>query len=152
MVGRPAEGADEEVLEAELDRAAEEMEEQEWLTRRRDAEVRKRPLIEKWVREADEGNSQMLERYEYSRRASFKSSAMKRLIAELSGGAVDDESVIVVRGIAKLFVAELIELASDIRDATDPRSAITPAHITDALNQMPPETSRGARKRSRFWR
>ncbi|KAJ1628470.1 hTAFII28-like protein conserved region-domain-containing protein [Pavlovales sp. CCMP2436] len=147
-----SEGADEDVLEVELDRAAEEMEEQEWLTRRRDAEVRKLPLIEKWVSEADEGRPAMLERYEYSRRASFKSSAMKRLITELSGGTVDDESVIVVRGIAKLFVAELVELASDIRDAADPRSAITPAHLTDALNQMPAKTSCGARKRSKFWR
>jgi hypothetical protein len=140
---------EEGLLEAELERAADEMEEQEWLRRRQDAEVRKGPLIDKWIREAEEGRPEMLERYEYSRRASFKPGSMKRLLTELSGATVDDESVIVVRGIAKLFVAELIELAADVRAAEDAESPISAAHIRDALNQMPVE---GALKRSRFWR
>lgn len=145
---------DEELLEAELERAAEEMEEHEWLRRRRDAEVRKGPLIDQWIRDADEGRPEMLERYEYSRRTSFKPSAMKRLVSELAGATVDDDSVIVVRGIAKLFVAELIELAADVRAESEPESTgpIRPAHIRDALNRMPAEGALGPQKRAKFWR
>jgi hypothetical protein len=142
--------AEEALLENELDRAAEEMEEQEWMRRRRDAEVRKGPLIDKWVRDAEEGRPEMLERYEYARRASFKPGVMKKLITELTGTAPDDDSIIVVRGVAKLFIAELIELASDVRDSVDPGGSIKPAHIRDALNRLPADG--GTHKRSKFWR
>lgn len=145
---------EEELLEAELERAAEEMEEHEWLRRRRDAEVRKGPLIDKWIRDADDGHPEMLERYEYSRRASFKPAAMKRLMSELASASVDDDSVIVVRGIAKLFVAELIELAADVRseDEAGANGPIRPSHIRDALNRMPSTGALGPRKRAKFWR
>ncbi|KAG8460127.1 hypothetical protein KFE25_014272 [Diacronema lutheri] len=143
---------DQELLEAELERAAEEMEEHEWLSRRRDAELRKGALIDQWTREADAGRPEMLERYEYSRRASFKPGAMKRLMCELTGTTVDDDSVIVVRGIAKLFVAELVELAADVRAEAEPDGPIRPAHVRDALNRMTAGGVCGPRKRSKFWR
>mmetsp|Transcript_22885 Transcript_22885/g.58864 ORF Transcript_22885/g.58864 Transcript_22885/m.58864 type:complete len:147 (+) Transcript_22885:131-571(+) len=145
----------EDTLDEELDRAAAEMEEEEWLRRRREAEVRKGPLIEHLLREAELGRPEMLNRYEFARRTSFKPSSMKKLMTELSGTAVDDDAVIIMRGIAKVFAAELIEAASDVREEAAPESVVQPHHVREALHRLQRESAipplRKYRRR-RFWR
>lgn len=142
-------------LDEELERAAAEMEETEWLRRRQDAEMRNGPLVEHLLREAELGRPELLNRYEFARRSSFKPTAMKRLMTELAGTAVEDDAVIVVRGIAKVFAAELIEASSEVRDEAAPDGAIQPQHVRRALHRLqgddaiPPLKKY---KRRRFWR
>lgn len=146
---------DEEQLEEELEQAADRLEEEEWLRRRRDAEKRKGQMIDKWLQDATTGHPDMLERYEHSRRASFRPTHMKRLMVDKLGLAVDDDMVIVMRGIAKVFVAEVIEEAAQLRNAEAPGIPVGPVHIRRALADLHtrPKARKPLRYRRRiFWR
>lgn len=50
-----------------------------------------------------------LDRYEAMRRASFPKSAIKKLIQQFTGVSVNQNVVIAIAGMAKVFVGELIE-------------------------------------------
>ena len=60
-------------------------------------------------------------RYEIYRRAHLPKPAMKKILTSLLGQPVQPSSVIVVAGVAKVFVGEVVEMALGIREETRKR-------------------------------
>lgn len=80
-----------------------------------------------------------LHRYEIFRRHGFKKETIKRLIQKVydqHSGGINPNCTIVVSGVAKVFVGELIELARSIMDSAGESGPITPFFILEAHRRM----------------
>ena len=71
-----------------------------------------------------------LVRYETFRRSGFPKSAIKKYIINVIGQAVNPNFVIVVSGLAKVFVGEIIEVAKIIQNEQQETGPLLPSHIT----------------------
>ncbi|KAI6219185.1 HTAFII28-like protein region [Aphelenchoides fujianensis] len=81
-------------------------------------------------------NQEQLDRYEAMRRASFPKSAVKKLIHQYTGVSVNQNVVIAIAGMAKVFVGELVEEALDIKDSLKEEGPLTPRHLNLAVKEM----------------
>jgi len=83
-------------------------------------------------------SQEQLDRYEAMRRASYPKSHMRRLIQQFTHGtAVNQNVVIAIAGMAKVFTGELIEEALDIKDGEGKEDTpLTPRHLHLALDAM----------------
>uniref|UniRef100_A0A915DDQ1 Transcription initiation factor TFIID subunit 11 n=1 Tax=Ditylenchus dipsaci TaxID=166011 RepID=A0A915DDQ1_9BILA len=83
-------------------------------------------------------NQEQLDRYEAMRRASFPKSVVRRLIHQFTDATVNQNVVIAIAGMAKVFTGELIEEALDIqqKEATEEDSSITPRHLFLAYDRL----------------
>jgi len=80
---------------------------------------------------------EQLERYEVMRRASFPKSSVRRLITQFTGTVVNQNVVIAIAGMAKVFTGELIEEALDLQEAEGSAGeALTPRHLHLALSAL----------------
>ncbi|KAH7730272.1 Protein TAF-11.1 [Aphelenchoides avenae] len=80
---------------------------------------------------------EQLERYEQMRRASFPKSVIRRLITQFTGVSVNQNVVIAIAGMAKVFVGELVEEALDIQEAAQEKDTpLSPRHVTLAYEKM----------------
>lgn len=82
-------------------------------------------------------SEEQMSRYESFRRAGFQKSNMKRLLASISGTPkISVPMTIVVSGIAKMFVGELVETARMVMSERKESGPIRPCHIREAYRRL----------------
>ncbi|EPS69561.1 hypothetical protein M569_05203, partial [Genlisea aurea] len=78
-----------------------------------------------------------MSRYESFRRSGFQKSSMKRLLSSITGSAkVSVPMTIVVSGIAKVFVGELVETARMVMGERRDAGPIRPCHMREAYRRL----------------
>ncbi|KAK9068250.1 hypothetical protein SSX86_012361 [Deinandra increscens subsp. villosa] len=78
-----------------------------------------------------------MSRYESFRRSGFQKSVMKRLLGSITGSnKVSMPMTIVVSGIAKIFVGELVETAKVVMKERKESGPIRPCHIREAYRRL----------------
>lgn len=80
---------------------------------------------------------EQMNRYESFRRSGFQKANMKRLLTSITGSSkISVPMTIVVSGIAKMFVGELIETARIVMTERKERGPIRPCHIREAYRRL----------------
>ncbi|XP_039117256.1 transcription initiation factor TFIID subunit 11-like [Dioscorea cayenensis subsp. rotundata] len=80
---------------------------------------------------------EQMSRYESFRRSGFQKSTMKRILAGITGSQkISIPMTIVVSGIAKMFVGELIETARMVMTERKDCGPIRPCHIREAYRRL----------------
>ncbi|KAE7996444.1 hypothetical protein FH972_001170 [Carpinus fangiana] len=80
---------------------------------------------------------EQMSRYESFRRAGFQKSNMKRLLASITGTQkISVPMTIVVSGIAKMFVGELVETARMVMTERRESGPIRPCHIRESYRRL----------------
>ncbi|KAM7510677.1 hypothetical protein LguiB_009552 [Lonicera macranthoides] len=80
---------------------------------------------------------EQMSRYESYRRSGFQKANMKRLLASITGSAkISMPMTIVVSGIAKIFVGELVETARMVMAERNDSGPIRPCHIREAYRRL----------------
>ncbi|XP_062217822.1 transcription initiation factor TFIID subunit 11 [Phragmites australis] len=80
---------------------------------------------------------QQMNRYESFRRSGFQKSNMKRLLVGITGSQkISIPTSIVVSGIAKMFVGELIETGKIVMTERKDSGPIRPCHIREAYRRL----------------
>ncbi|KAL2480861.1 putative Histone-fold [Abeliophyllum distichum] len=78
-----------------------------------------------------------MSRYESFRRSGFQKSNMKRLLTSITGSAkISMPMTIVVSGIAKMFVGELVETARIVMAERKESGPIRPCHMREAYRRL----------------
>ncbi|XP_006644523.3 transcription initiation factor TFIID subunit 11 [Oryza brachyantha] len=78
-----------------------------------------------------------MNRYESFRRSGFQKSNMKKLLASITGSQkISLPTTIVVSGIAKMFVGELIETARIVMTERKDSGPVRPCHIREAYRRL----------------
>ncbi|CAM0872373.1 unnamed protein product [Alopecurus aequalis] len=78
-----------------------------------------------------------MNRYESFRRSGFQKSNMKKLLASITGSQkISMPTTIVVSGIAKMFVGEVIETARIVMSERKDSGPIRPCHIKEAFRRL----------------
>ncbi|KAI8524811.1 hypothetical protein RHMOL_Rhmol13G0178900 [Rhododendron molle] len=97
--------------------------------------------------------AEQMSRYESFRRSGFQKSNMKRLLASFTGSAkISIPVTIVVSGIAKLFVGELVEAARIVMFERNESRPIRPCHIREAYRRLKLEGKVSKRSVPRLFR
>ncbi|XP_062116222.1 transcription initiation factor TFIID subunit 11 [Humulus lupulus] len=82
-------------------------------------------------------SEEQMSRYESFRRAGFQKSNMKRLLASITGTQkISVPLTIVVSGIAKMFVGELVETARMVMTERKESGPVRPCHIREAYRRL----------------
>ncbi|CAA2998114.1 transcription initiation factor TFIID subunit 11 [Olea europaea subsp. europaea] len=80
---------------------------------------------------------EQMSRYESFRRSGFQKSNMKRLLTSITGSAkISMPMTIVVSGIAKMFVGELVETARIVMAERGESGPIRPCHMREAYRRL----------------
>ncbi|KAK3165080.1 hypothetical protein QOZ80_1AG0028670 [Eleusine coracana subsp. coracana] len=80
---------------------------------------------------------EQMNRYESFRRSGFQKSNMKRILASITGSQkISIPTTIVVSGIAKMFVGELIETGKVVMTERKDSGPIRPCHIREAYRRL----------------
>eukprot|EP00743_Colponemidia_sp_Colp-15_P009143 GILK01009975.1.p1 GENE.GILK01009975.1~~GILK01009975.1.p1 ORF type:complete len:184 (-),score=32.92 GILK01009975.1:100-651(-) len=77
-----------------------------------------------------------LSRYEAFRRAAFPKNAVKKLMSTVANGAVGSLTAIVMGGIAKVYLGELVETAKLVMTEWQEDGPIRPRHLREAYRRM----------------
>ncbi|KAL9240390.1 hypothetical protein vseg_014615 [Gypsophila vaccaria] len=96
---------------------------------------------------------EQMSRYEAFRRAGFQKSNMKRLLVSITGSQkISVPMTIVVSGIAKMFVGELVETARTVMSERRESGPIRPCHMREAYRRLKVEGKVPRRAVSRLFR
>lgn len=96
---------------------------------------------------------QQMSRYESFRRAGFQKANMKRLLASITGTQkISMPITIVVSGIAKLFVGDVVETARIVMEERKESGPIRPCHLREAYRRLKLEGKVFKRSSSRLFR
>ncbi|KAK8938241.1 hypothetical protein KSP40_PGU015872 [Platanthera guangdongensis] len=80
---------------------------------------------------------EQMSRYESFRRSGFQKSNMKRLLASITGSQkISVPMTIVVSGIGKMFVGELVETARIVMTERKESGPVRPCHIREAYRRL----------------
>ncbi|CAI9761234.1 unnamed protein product [Fraxinus pennsylvanica] len=94
-----------------------------------------------------------MSRYESFRRSGFQKSNMKRLLTSITGSAkISMPMTIVVSGIAKMFVGELVETARIVMAERKESGPIRPCHMREAYRRLKLEGKIPKRSMPRLFR
>eukprot|EP00658_Telonema_sp_P-2_P041599 TRINITY_DN2977_c0_g1_i2.p1 TRINITY_DN2977_c0_g1~~TRINITY_DN2977_c0_g1_i2.p1 ORF type:complete len:155 (+),score=30.13 TRINITY_DN2977_c0_g1_i2:245-709(+) len=87
---------------------------------------------------------EQLQRYEFYRRSAFPVDALRKELHKFTGMEVDKKVGLAMAGVAKLFVAELMESAFAVMDERKEGSGATqPKHIREAFRRLRPGWKHG---------
>ncbi|KAK6915331.1 TAFII28-like protein domain [Dillenia turbinata] len=96
---------------------------------------------------------EQMSRYESFRRSGFQKSNMKRLLVSITGSQkISVPITIVMSGIAKMFVGELVETARVVMTERNDAGPIRPCHIREAYRRLKLEGKVPKRSVSRLFR
>ncbi|CAA6672990.1 unnamed protein product [Spirodela intermedia] len=85
-------------------------------------------------------SDEQMSRYESFRRSNFQKSNMKRLLTSITGSQkISMPMTIVVSGMAKMFVGELVETGKMIMVERNETGPIRPCHIREAYRRLKAE-------------
>jgi transcription initiation factor TFIID subunit 11 len=84
----------------------------------------------------DQFDEDQLRRYETYRRSGFPRSAMKKFIQGFLNQSVNPNFVIVMSGIAKVYVGEVVEEARKVMEEWGNDGALLPSHIREAQRRL----------------
>lgn len=79
---------------------------------------------------------EQMHRYETFRRVGFSRTIVKKIMQNVLGHAVNPNTVIVMGGIAKVFVGELVEEAKDVMDEWGENGPLLPSHLIEANRRL----------------
>ncbi|KAL7608796.1 transcription initiation factor TFIID subunit 11 [Lactuca sativa] len=80
---------------------------------------------------------EQMSRYESFRRSGFQKSVMKRLLGSITGSnKISMPMTIVVSGIAKIFVGELVETAKVVMKERKESGPLRPCHVREAYRRL----------------
>ncbi|XP_014515833.1 transcription initiation factor TFIID subunit 11 [Vigna radiata var. radiata] len=98
-------------------------------------------------------SEEQMSRYESFRRAGFQRANMKRLLASITGTQkISVPMTIVVSGIAKMFVGEVVETARIVMKERKESGPIRPCHLREAYRRLKLEGKVFKRSASRLFR
>lgn len=96
---------------------------------------------------------EQMSRYESFRRSGFQKANMKKLLASITGSQkISMPMTIVVSGIGKMFVGELVETARMVMSERKETGPIRPCHIREAYRRLKLEGKVPKRSVSRLFR
>ncbi|KAL3640493.1 transcription initiation factor TFIID subunit 11 [Castilleja foliolosa] len=96
---------------------------------------------------------EQMNRYESFRRSGFQRANMKRLLTNITGSSkVYVPVTIVMSGVAKMFVGELIEMARVVMAERRDTGPIRPCHIRESYRRLKLEGKTPKRSMSRLFR
>ncbi|XP_019161160.1 PREDICTED: transcription initiation factor TFIID subunit 11 isoform X2 [Ipomoea nil] len=96
---------------------------------------------------------EQMSRYESFRRSGFQKSNMKRLLVSITGSQkISVPMTIVMSGIAKMFVGELIETARMVMSERNDSGPIRPCHVREAYRRLKLEGKVPRRSAPRLFR
>ncbi|KAK4270617.1 hypothetical protein QN277_019401 [Acacia crassicarpa] len=96
---------------------------------------------------------EQMSRYESFRRAGFQKANMKRLLASITGTQkISVPMTIVVSGIAKMFVGDVVETARIVMKERKESGPIRPCHLREAYRRLKLEGKVFKRPASRLFR
>ncbi|KAL6503035.1 transcription initiation factor TFIID subunit 11 [Orobanche hederae] len=80
---------------------------------------------------------EQMSRYESFRRSGFQKPNMRRLLISITGSAkISDPMTIVMSGMAKMFVGELVETARVVMAEREDTGPIRPCHMREAYRRL----------------
>ncbi|CAM6112763.1 unnamed protein product [Calypogeia fissa] len=77
-----------------------------------------------------------MSRYECYRRSGFQRANMRRLLASVAGCPISIPMTIVMSGISKMFVGELVEIGRIVMTERNDVGPIRPCHIREAYRRL----------------
>ncbi|KAJ3376368.1 transcription initiation factor TFIID subunit 11, partial [Lobulomyces angularis] len=80
----------------------------------------------------DEEQSQ---RYEAYRRTKFSKAPIKKLVSNVLGQQIPPQATMIMAGVGKIFVGEIVELAKEVQEEWGHEGAISPAHLREAYRR-----------------
>jgi len=83
-----------------------------------------------------EFTQEQMNRHESYKRSAFQKSSIKRYMTSVSGAKINQNTVIVMAGITKIFLGEVVETAKEVMEEWGDTGAIKPAHIREAYQRM----------------
>eukprot|EP00250_Pteridium_aquilinum_P016992 c23399_g2_i1 orf=393-980(+) len=96
--------------------------------------------------------SEQMSRYECYRRSGFQKANMRRLLQSVAGCAISVPMTIVMSGIAKIFVGELIETGRTVMTERKETGPTRPCHIREAYRRLKLKGKVPLRSRPRLFR
>ncbi|CAI5524951.1 unnamed protein product [Closterium sp. Naga37s-1] len=100
----------------------------------------------------DRFTPEQMNRYEAYRRSGFKQASMRRLVHGVAGATVSPQLGIVMSGVAKLMVGELVETARLVMGERGDEGPIRPTHIREAYRRLKMEKRVPVRSRPPLFR
>lgn len=81
-------------------------------------------------------SEEQVDRYELFRRSCFPRNQIKRLMQQVGNTQVNNQVVIAMAGVAKVFVGELVEEALKVAEQRNYEGALLPSHIREAVRRL----------------
>mmetsp|Transcript_21293 Transcript_21293/g.67383 ORF Transcript_21293/g.67383 Transcript_21293/m.67383 type:complete len:121 (+) Transcript_21293:196-558(+) len=90
------------------------------------------------LRQLEKMHPDQMERYEAYRRSTFQKSNMKRLLSSIAGSGINvsPQLTIVMSGIAKMFVGDLVETSRQVMSEGGEEGQIRPSHVREAVARL----------------
>jgi len=77
-----------------------------------------------------------MNRHESYKRSAFQKSSIKKYMAMTSGAKINQNTVIVMSGITKIFVGEVVETAKEVMEEWGDTGPLKPTHIREAYQRL----------------
>lgn len=107
--------------------------------------------IEKFTAVLAQLTPDQMNRYESFRRAGFQKANMRRVLQSIAGCPISMPMTIVMSGVAKMFVGELVETGRMVMTERNERGPIRPCHIREAYRRLKLEGKVPKRSRPRLF-
>ena len=79
---------------------------------------------------------EQMHRYEKFRRVGFSRHVVKKIMFNVLGHSINPNTVIVMSGVAKVFVGELVEEAKDVMEDWNESGPLLPSHLMEAHRRL----------------
>lgn len=132
----------------------EDEDEEEEEERNLDLDLSKFPTMtaEKMQAVLEKFTPEQMSRYECYRRSGFQRSTMKRFLQTVAGSVVTVHMAIVMSGITKIFVGELVETARVVMSERGDRGPIRPSHMRESYRRLKQQGKVPLKRRPNFFR